>query len=270
MEARRSPVPQPQPEAPSAPSRYALPPQNKPADPIPVYLRSRPRVEHVRHGGAWKIAYADFVTALMCLFIVMWLMNSTNPVKKSISGYFRDPKGFSATMGAGPANSGEGLRADAASLKQIRERLQSAMQQAPELQKLRDNVAFSVTGEGLRIDLMESEKGTFFITSSPNPTAAGENILNVLTGEISQLPNRVILEGHSDSSQFRNAGPSTGYSNWELSADRANAARRLMHSFGLAPDRVVEVRGFADQQLLNPADPTDPRNRRISIVIKFQ
>jgi len=206
----------------------------------------------------------------MCLFIVLWLMNSSHAVKKSISGYFKDPKGFTAAMGAGPANSGEGLRADAANLKQIRERLEEAMQQAPELQKLRDNVAFSVTGEGLRVDLMESEKGTFFIAGSPSPTPAGEGVLKLLTDEIGKMPNQVIIEGHSDSSQYRNALPSSGYSNWELSADRANAARRLMHSFGLAPRRVVEVRGFADQQPLNPADPTDPRNRRISIVVKFQ
>src|SRR5262249_14517091 len=120
------------------------------------------------------------------------------------------------------------------------------------------------------IDLMESEKGTFFVTGSPSPTPAGEKILHVLTDEIAKMPNRVILEGHSDSSQFRNSDPSSGYSNWELSADRANAARRLMHSFGLGANRVGEVRGFADQQLWNPSEPTDPRNRRISIVVKFQ
>ena len=244
-------------------------PQQQQPEPVPVYLR-RPRVEHPRHGGAWKIAYADFVTALMCLFIVLWLMNSAAPVKQSISGYFHDPKGYTATLGSGPANAGEALRLDAQGLQRIRERMEEIMRQAPDLEKVRKNVAFSVTGEGLRIELMESEQGTFFIAGSPSPSPAGEKILRVLTGEIAKLPNRVIIEGHSDALPFRNAQPSGGYSNWELSVDRANAARRLMHSFQLPRDRVVEVRGFADQQLLNREKPNDPKNRRISVVVKFQ
>jgi chemotaxis protein MotB len=223
------------------------------------------RTEHVRQHGSWKIAYADFVTALMCLFIVLWLMNSAKPVKDSITGYFHDPRGYTPKAGAGLANSGEALR----TLKDIRERLEEAMRQAPELEKVRKNVAFSVTGEGLRIDLMENEQGTFFMAGSSEPSKDGELILRVLAGEIGKLPNQIVLEGHSDAKPFRNAAPQSGYGNWELSADRANAARRSLHSYGVPGGQVVEVRGFADQRLAYPDAPEDPRNRRISIVVKF-
>jgi chemotaxis protein MotB len=130
-------------------------------------------------------------------------------------------------------------------------------------------VQFSVTGEGLRIDLLETEQGLFFVTGGARPTAAGARLLTVLAGELAKMPNELVVEGHSDSLPFRNALPTSGYSNWDLSADRANAARRLLHAGGVRPQQVVEIRGFADQHLLFPADPKDPRNRRISVVVKL-
>jgi chemotaxis protein MotB len=110
----------------------------------------------------------------------------------------------------------------------------------------------------------------FFVTGSPAPTPNGERLLQVLAGQLGQMPNSLVIEGHTDAQPFRNVTATTRYTNWELAADRANAARRLLHSAGVRPAQVVEVRGFADQRLLNPVDPSDPRNRRVSVVVKFQ
>jgi chemotaxis protein MotB len=229
-------------------------------------LRRRP--SRRRHTGAWKVAYADFVTALMALFIVLWMMHSSIDVKNAISGYFRDPRGYTHALGSGTANSGEGLPLSRDQIGQLRQQLEAAIRQVPDFQRLRRNIQFSVTGEGLRIDLLETEQGMFFISGSPSPTPAAEHLLTALASELIRLGNEVVIEGHTDALPFRNAGPSTGYSNWELSADRANAARRTLHAHGLPPGQVVEVRGFADHKLIRPENPADPRNRRISIVVR--
>lgn len=240
-------------------------------DPLyrPALPRSR-RGSERRRAGAWKVAYADFVTALMALFIVLWIVNGSQRVRQSVAGYFRDPRGYTRMLGAGPANGGEGARIEARSAADLQNRIAQALRQMPNFQKLRDNVKLSVTGEGLRIDLLENAQGLFFITSSPNPTSEGEHLLETLAGEIGKLPNQVIIEGHSDALPFRRAAPAWGYSNWELSAERANAARRLLHAGGVRPEQVVEIRGFADQRLLYPESPTNARNRRISLVVKFK
>jgi chemotaxis protein MotB len=234
-----------------------------------VQIRFRQAPGHRSGSGAWKVAYADFVTALMALFIVLWLMNSSTKVKSSISGYFRDPRGFTHALGAGPANSGEGLSLHRDDVNDIRRKLEQALRAMPEFSKLRDNVKFSVTGEGLRIDLLENDQGMFFVSGSPAPTIAGEELLRVLAREIGGLPNSLVIEGHTDAKPFRNARPAEGYSNWELAADRANAARRLLHLYGLRTEQVVEVRGFADQRPFNEKDRFDARNRRVSVVVRF-
>jgi len=223
-----------------------------------------------RSRGAWKVAYADFVTALMALFIVLWMMNASTKVKASVSGYFRDPRGFASTAAARAAsNAREGLVVNRDNMGDIRKLLEQALTAMPEFGHLRDHVKFSVTGEGLRIDLLETEQGMFFVSGSAAPTPAGENLLRVLAKEMAQLPNRLVIEGHTDATPFRNAGPATGYSNWELASDRANAARRLLHLYGVRPEQVAEVRGFADQRLFNQQDRFDSRNRRVSIVVRF-
>lgn len=221
------------------------------------------------HGGAWKVAYADFVTAMMALFIVLWLMGASAKVKQSVSGYFRDPRGYTAKMGAGPANSGEGLKVHSQNVGDVRRQLEAALRTAPEFQKIRDHVHFSVTGEGLRIDLTETEKGLFFVSGRSAPTPEGEHLLSLLGEQIAGLPNAVVIEGHTDAQPFRNSELAAGYSNWELSVDRANAARRLLHQYGVRGQQVVEVRGFADQKLLYPENVNDARNRRVSLVVKF-
>jgi chemotaxis protein MotB len=151
---------------------------------------------------------------------------------------------------------------------QLQQRIEAALRQVPEFQKLRNNIHFSVTGEGLRIDLLENEQGMFFVSGSPLPTPAAEHLLAALAEELTRMGNEVVIEGHTDARPFRNAAPAAGYSNWELSADRANAARRMLHAHGLPPSQVVEVRGFADQKLIRPETPADPRNRRVSIVVR--
>jgi len=221
-------------------------------------------------GGAWKVAYADFITALMALFIVLWLMGSSAAVKHAVSGYFRDPRGYTERLGAGPANAGEGLRVEARTVKDIRQQLEQALRQMPEYERIRNNLRFSVTGEGLRLDLLENEQGLFFVTGSPEPTPAGKHLLQVLAQELARLTTSLIIEGHTDARPFRHAAPASGYGNWELSTDRANASRRLLHQYGVRAEQIVEVRGFADEKPLDPREPTNPRNRRISIVIRFQ
>jgi chemotaxis protein MotB len=248
-----------------------LPPTPKSPEP-PGGLLISPRTRQVfpqTHGGAWKVAYADFVTALMALFMVLWMMNAGPRVKASVTGYFRDPRGYTQKLGAGPAAAGEGLPVDSHNVANIQRQIEEALRRLPEFPKIRHHVQFSVTGEGMRIDLLETEQGLFFVTGNSNPTMEGEHLLATLAGEIGKMPNRVVIEGHTDSRPFRNAVPSSGYGNWELSVDRANAARRLLAASGLRPQQVVEVRGYADQKLLDGNAPESPRNRRISLVVKF-
>ena len=236
---------------------------------LETFRHPAPRPRERRASGAWKVAYADFVTALMALFIVLWLMSSGERVKASVAGYFRDPRGFTQTRGAGPSGSGEGLKVHHDNVTELRNQIEQAMHDMPEFERIRNNVKFSVTGEGLRIDLLETEQGMFFVSGSPDPTSAGEGLLSVLAREIRGLPNALVIEGHTDARPFRNAGPTSGYSNWELAADRANAARRLLNANGLRQGQVVEVRGFAEQRPFNASDPNDPRNRRVSVVVRF-
>jgi chemotaxis protein MotB len=227
------------------------------------------RLPEKRRGGAWKVAYADFVTALMALFIVLWMMNASDAVKHSVEGYFRDPRGYTQTLGAGAASQGEGLRIDRATVNDVQKRIEEALRSLPNFQRIKKNVLVSVTGEGLRIELMESEQGTFFVSGSPTPTPAGNRLLSVLASELGKMPNQLVIEGHTDARPFR-GGESGQWDNWDLSTTRANAARRLLEDAGIRSGQIVELRGFSDRRLLNPTDPTDSRNRRISVVVRFQ
>lgn len=217
------------------------------------------------HGGAWKVAYADFVTAMMALFIVLWLMTATQDVQRAISGYFRDPKGFGTQTGSSLGGSGESLTISKEHMTLLKNTLEQALKQSPELSKLKDYVQMTVTGEGLRIELLENAKGRFFDNGAPEPTQLGQDLLRLLTEQLAKLKNNLIVEGHTDSTPYGGMG----YTNWELSVDRANAARRLMQQDGMRPDQVKEVRGFADQQLRVPDHPEDPSNRRVSIIVEY-
>ncbi len=220
-------------------------------------------------GGAWKVAYADFVTALMALFIVLWMMHASARVKQSVSSYFHDPRGFANQQGARPANAAEGTKEQTQRILDVRQQLEAALQRSPEFDQIRNHVQFSLTVEGLRIDLTETEHGMFFVSGKAAPTEAGEHLLKLLGAEIAALPNTVVIEGYTDARPYRAADAATGYTNWELSTDRANAARRLLYQAGVRPPQVVEVRGYADERLLNPSEPADARNRRVSVVVKL-
>ncbi len=232
----------------------------------PIIIKKK--VVHAsHHGGAWKVAYADFVTAMMALFIVLWLMSSSDQVKKAVAGYFRDPSGHAKGDGTGQAGIGEGVGVGKDDMKKLKEKLEAAMKQAPELQRLKDQVQMTVTGEGLRVELLESEIGTFFETGNAQPSGSGKDMLQMLAAELGKMKNKLLIEGHTDARPFTSKGP---YSNWELSADRANAARQLMQASGLSADQVAEVRGYADQRLRKPDEPGNASNRRVSIIVKYR
>ncbi|MEO7145455.1 MAG: flagellar motor protein MotB, partial [Bryobacteraceae bacterium] len=218
------------------------------------------------HGGAWKVAYADFVTAMMALFIVLWLMNTNQDVQKAVGAYFRDPTGKGRQMGSGQAGVGDDLVVKKDDMSKLKQKLAEAMKQMPDFQKLKNQVQMTVTGEGLRVELLETAKGMFFESGSAQPSESGKELLDTLAGELGKLPNNIMIEGHTDSKPFAAKG---AYTNWELSSDRANAARRLMEDSGLRPKQVTQVRGFADQRLRKPAAPEDPSNRRISVIVQY-
>jgi len=213
------------------------------------------------HGGAWKVAYADFVTAMMALFIVLWLMNTSKPIQVAISGYFKDPSGTGKETGSSLAGTGEKIEPVKQDMATLKEELQKSIQSINDLAKLKNNIEMTVTPEGLRIELLESEKGTFFDSGSSTLNKSGQEIAALLATELGKVPNHLSIEGHTDAKPF--TGKSS-YSNWELSADRANAARRLMQQSGLRGDQVSQVRGFADQRLRSAKDPLDASNRRRS------
>jgi chemotaxis protein MotB len=233
----------------------------------PIYLIKKKVHGHGHHGGAWKVAYADFVTAMMAFFMVMWLMGSSEKVKSAVSGYFRDPQGYKKDSGTGVAGEGEQITLSKDDMEGLKEKIQSAMKQLPDFKQLQDHVTMTVTGEGLRIELLEKEKGMFFESGSSSPSAFGSSVLEKLTAELAKLPNNITIEGHTDAKPFSSKA---SYSNWELSTDRANSARRVMSETGLRPDQVKQVRGFADQRLMDQEDPNAAKNRRISIIVQYQ
>ena len=218
------------------------------------------------HGGAWKVAYADFVTAMMSLFIVLWLLSSSKPVKEAVAGYFKDPSGTAAKMGTTLSGVGENFVLTKDNMPKLKDQLEQKIREMRDFEKLKSHVEMTVTSEGLRIELSESAAGTFFDSGSPKLNADGRDLMITLAQELGKLPNKLSIEGHTDSKPY--AGKAS-YSNWELSTDRANSARRLMQANGVGPDQVKQVRGFADQRLRNPANPLDPANRRISIIVQY-
>jgi chemotaxis protein MotB len=149
-------------------------------------------------------------------------------------------------------------------LQDLKDKLAQVMKQIPQLQHMENQIRMTITAEGLRIDLLETERGLFFGKGNPKPSEAGTELIQVLATELLKLPNKVAIEGHTDSTPYGGAD----YSNWELSSDRANAARRILVHHGLSPDRISQVRGFADQRLLLKNDPMNPSNRRISIIVR--
>jgi chemotaxis protein MotB len=236
------------------------------ADKRPIIIVKKKGGHGGHHGGAWKVAYADFVTAMMALFIVLWLLNSSKQVQEAVGGYFKDPSGTSKKVGSGEHGSGDAFQLTKDNMEKLKEELQKKVRQLNEFENIKKQIEMTVTAEGLRIELMEAETGTFFQSGAPEPSGSGRDILVKLAEELGKLPNKMSIEGHTDSKPY---GKDGNYGNWELSADRANTARRLLQQHGMRPDQVAQVRGYADQRLKNPDDPLHSSNRRISLIVQY-
>lgn len=225
------------------------------------------------HGGAWKVAYADFVTAMMALFLVLWLVSQADiKLKQAIAAYFRSPGVFDTLQGgilsqAKKVSKEPGsltAKDDEQALFGVAEALQKQFSSRPEFSKLKDQVHIQVTDEGLRIQIIDKADKVSFQSGSAELTEEAKSILTEIAAGICQLPNKIKIGGHTDSRVFPN---NNGYTNWELSADRANAARRVLEAGCVPTDQIIRIVGFADTEHLVPNDPYSPANRRISIVV---
>jgi chemotaxis protein MotB len=262
----------------------------------PIIVKRVKKVAGGHHGGAWKIAFADFATAMMAFFLVMWLMSSATPEqKKLISGYFQDPIGFTESasphvidLGGTPTPSPDRtLNAElepAQSEAQVdsdqvetfaeqleRERLdlllqelQNKVDENPELQKFKDQILFEITQDGLRIQIMDAENRPMFALGSAQLQPYFEDILLALVDTIAAVPNKISISGHTDAKPYSGRGD---FGNWELSAGRANAARRTLVIGGYPEDQIARVVGYASSALFDRKDPLNPVNRRIDILV---
>ncbi len=291
----------------------------------PIIVKKVKKVVGGGHGGAWKVAYADFVTAMMAFFIVMWILASSAEVKEKVTAYFEDPGAFSFVTGKrtipidlglqqekgkgkgeadtklDPKNNNSSgspfgsftpeVKLDKESTnalidqleekakndslaaqkrvesmgKELGDALKELMAEQPKLKEILSSIIIEMTKEGLKIELIESAESMFFEVGSANVRKEARDILQKLAAEIGKLPNRVVLEGHTDSRAY---AANAKYDNWNLSTDRANAARRILETSGLWEGQVISVQGYADQKLRNIQNPFDISNRRISIIIK--
>jgi chemotaxis protein MotB len=239
------------------------------------------------HGGAWKVAYADFVTAMMAFFLVMWIVGLSKPVKEAISQYFRNPPGIMQSGKGGvnpmasvdkvelngkaapliPADGGAGSADQlAVQFKKLQEAILKELEKTPEFRGLRESIQVHLTNEGLRIELMEKTSSLFFDSGDARLKPRTVRLLAAISKQLKTLKNPIIVEGHTDSRPLGRAG---GYSNWELSTDRANTARRAMQGAGIPSEQILAVRGYADKKLLRPDDPTHFSNRRVSILMAY-
>lgn len=259
-------------------------------DKRPIIIR-RKKVVHAHHGGAWKIALADFMTALMALFLVLWILSvSSDEELQGVAEYFSTPLttaitggdrsgSTSAIPGGGPDpthSDGERARIDLMQVTRpsqqerrffmdVQERIERAIELDPELRELRSQLRFDLTREGLRIQVLDTEQRPMFELGSDQVAPYMRNLLRTIAPLLNELPNDLSIGGHTDNVSY--AGGYRGYSNWELSNDRANASRRELVAGGLDPDQLLRVSGYADRVLLPDTDPDDPINRRIEMVI---
>jgi chemotaxis protein MotB len=268
----------------------------------PIIIKRVKKGGHGAHGGAWKIAYADFVTAMMAFFLLMWLLGSTTEGdKKGIADFFNAPLKVAMAGGSGSGDSshvvkggGEDLsrqggqvkhgevagkqrtinlkalpaeqrQAEAARLERLKEKVESALAASPRLEALKSQIRLDMTRDGLRIQITDENGRPMFDSGSAAVRPTMRELLREIGHVLAEVPNRITIEGHTDAQPF-SAGD-RGYSNWELSSDRANASRREMVAGGLPDDRTVRVQGMASSTLFVPKDPAHPMNRRISILV---
>lgn len=268
----------------------------------PIIIKRVKKGGHASHGGAWKIAYADFVTAMMAFFLLMWLLGSTTEGdKKGISDYFSSPLKVAMLGGSGSGDSSsvvkgggqdltrqtgqvkagdvestrhtinlralkeEQRRAERVRLQQLKDKVDEVLKENPRLAALGGQIRLDMTAEGLRIQIVDEGNRPMFDSGSAVVKPYMRELLQELGSVLSEVPNRLTLEGHTDAQAF--SGGARGYSNWELSADRANASRRELVAGGLPEARMLRVQGLAASKLLEPTAPDSPMNRRISIIV---
>lgn len=262
---------------------------NKTPGPV-IVVRRRKKHKHAHHGGSWKIAYADFMTAMMAFFLVMWLLSSSTPLQREqIAEYFQMPLKVALTGGDKSSVSdsvipgggddlmkqdGEVLKQtlsqldrkkNAQNLQRAHEKLESLIHNDPRLNDFKSNLRLSLTDDGLLIQIIDTQERPMFKVGSKTPEPYMQGILQALVPVLNDLPNRITLTGHTDSLPYANG--EAGYGNWELSSDRANASRRTLVSAGLADNKFLRVIGTADKMSLENLRPDDPVNRRISILV---
>ncbi|MGO9480492.1 MAG: flagellar motor protein MotB [Candidatus Kryptoniota bacterium] len=244
-----------------------------------INIIKRKKANHDSHGGAWKVAYADFVTAMMSLFIVLWIIGQSKQVKEYVAEYFKDPGAFnektkSAAMSGGliPVQNNSVLKtgipideesAEFKTLTREGKRLQDLIDSTMQFKKFVDQIKITVTKEGLRIELIENSEGLFFDVGSARLKSTTVSLLEMIAKELSNLPNQLIIEGYTDARPYVR----TDYTNWELSTDRANSARKILADGGLNKNQILEVRGYGDRHLRDPSNPYDFSNRRVSILV---
>ena len=247
----------------------------------PIIVVRRKKAGHGHHGGAWKVAYADFVTAMMAFFLVMWLASQDSRIRDAVAGYFQEPGLLPNQTSNNVIAQGNGgidsagmpiinrkfngsLEAEQKALVKAAEHIRDSLAERKSFEALKDQVEFAVTPEGLRIELVDRNGSSFFDSGSSVLRGESVAILAIIAAEVGQLPNDVVVEGHTDGHPYVNGG----FTNWELSSERANAARRVVAANGLGARQLRAVRGFADMELRIPEDRMDPRNRRVSIVVR--
>ena len=249
------------------------------AAPVEIVIRKFRRRPHKPHGGAWKVAYADFVTAMMALFIVLWVLNQGQAVQRAITKYFRDPGGQAATSTS--AISGEGTSAvsgavasesdwqklERSRFEETGKRLLAELAKTPEFSGLMNQIRIEIVREGLRIEIVESVNDVFFDVGNTELKPTAIRLLENIGSRLKALPNKIVVEGHTDARPYPGSLPD--YTNFELSADRANSARRALTRGGLPESQIDEVRGYAASRLRDLKDPLGAVNRRISMTVKY-
>jgi chemotaxis protein MotB len=247
-----------------------------------VIIKKKAAHGHGHHGGSWKVAYADFVTAMMAFFMVMWILGMDDKTKQAIEGYFSNPVGYKKGYSSGSSPMANGAMAvsqtknvvklvvrtaEQKKFEELAQRIKEKLAQNEGLRRLAANFEVTVTAEGLRIELIEGGAGDiFFDRGSARMKAPAVVALTIIADELGGLAHPVVLEGHTDAAAF---GTDAAYGNWELSADRANAARRLLAATAVSAERIVEVRGYAATRPRVADDPLAAANRRISILLPF-
>lgn len=246
-----------------------------------IVVKKKKVVRGGHHGGSWKVAYADFVTAMMAFFLVMWIMSMDEGVKDMVQGYFQNPVGFKRSFSGGrnPLSAGNFItdldikRTVIIHRREQEDRFERAAGQIREqllaegtLDGMDADVEMVISDDGLRIELMETGSGdSFFDRASAALKPTLRDVLRVVAKELDRVPGDVVIEGHTDAMPFGRRN----YSNWELSAERANAARAALVDYGFPEARISEVRGYAHRRPKIAEDPMDPRNRRISVLLPF-